>query len=62
MLMLISYGRSFLFSNVRVSHKLKSTIYTAASALHTTTATTTTTIESEGKLLLCHHRIIASII
>ena len=62
MLMFISYGRSFLVSNVRASHKVKSTLYTAASALHTSTATTTTTIESEGKLLLWHHRIIASII
>lgn len=52
MLMFISYGRSFLISNVRVSHKVKSTLYTAASsALHTTTAATTTTIESEGQVV-----------
>jgi len=62
MLMFISYGRSFLVSNVRVSHKVKSTYSTAASALHSTTATTGTIIESVGKLLLCHNSIVASIV
>ena len=61
MLMFISYGRSFLVSNIRVSHKVKSTYSTAASALHSTTATTGV-IESVGKLLLCHHSIVASIV